>query len=66
VIFEAGTLDFAMAALIAAAPSWGAGTVMKAPLNYRGNLVLACRVETYGVLRTLPVGVRAALSIYAS
>ena len=33
-IFETGTLDFSSADLIAVAPSWGAGTVVKAPLNY--------------------------------
>lgn len=30
------------------------------------DLVLALGVETYDVVRTLPVGVRAALSMYAS
>jgi hypothetical protein len=34
VIFEIGTPDFSKADLMATAPSFGAGTVRKAPLNY--------------------------------
>jgi hypothetical protein len=33
-ILDAGTVDFSRADLMAVAPSWGAETDVKAPLNY--------------------------------
>jgi hypothetical protein len=49
VISEAGTLEREMAALMAVAPSSGAGTVRKEPLNW-GQEESACSSEIENIL----------------
>lgn len=44
VIFSTGTLDFSKADLIATAPSLGAETVTKAPLNFPVGVLEALRI----------------------
>lgn len=63
VIFSGGTFDFSRADLMATAPSLGAETVRKEPLNYS---ILAVILEVCAHLFTLAVGVLAALKMYAS
>ena len=58
-ILDAGTPDFARAERIAIAPSCGAGTETKEPLNLK-DVQLRCG-GLAGRISTLPVGVRAAL-----
>ena len=48
---------------MASAPSWGAGTGTKEPLNWIVSVLLFQKGARY---LTFPVGVRAALRIYAS
>lgn len=70
VIMEVGTLDLEIAARIAVAPSSGAETLARAPLNCRNDLSESSQVgrllRAAGGSHTFPVGVRAALRIYAS
>lgn len=63
-IFSGGTPDFSRADLIATAPSFGAGTVRKDPLNY--VLLVGKMAERLNALHALAVGVLDALMIYAS
>jgi hypothetical protein len=62
---SAGTLDFSRADFMAAAPSLGAETLVKAPLNcYTVSLALMSNQSVS--IRTTPTGVRDAAKMYAS
>lgn len=67
VINESGTEDFLMASRIAYAPSCGAETVAKEPLNYEAiNIIIIVDSAKRINPLTLAVGVLAALKMYAS